>query len=499
MDISAVVIVVSLISLAYYLLMRPDLRQGKSAKLPPGPYPLPVVGNIFQLGDKPNRSVTKLAKKYGPVMSLRLGSILNVVISSPEMAKEVLQKYDHVFSSRFVASSWTAHDHHNVSVPFLPVGNRWRKMRKLFRDVMLSHPRLDGGRAIRQTMIKNLYEYLLESSKTGKVVNIGAAATITSVNLTSVSLFSGQVFHFDEDESTEFKETFEGLTIAAGRPNLSDFFPIIKPFDIQGCKRQMAFYLGKLLEMFDKIVNERLKEMRTSPASARKNDMLDTLLDFCRDKENDMSLNDIKHVLVDLFVGASDTASRTIEWAITELLLHPDILAKAKEELKNVIGENKLVQESDIPNLPYMEAVIKEVFRVHPVGPFLIPRRLEEDTELSGYFIPKGTQIFVNVWSIHRDEKVWPNPESFEPERFLNNNIDYKGQDFVLLPFGSGRRMCPGVPLAHRMLYTMIGTFIHSFDWKFEPGVTPEKVDMNEAFGIVLHKAVPLKAIPIKA
>nr|WET52769.1 cytochrome P450 76BK1 [Callicarpa americana] len=496
MDFFALVILVSLISLAYYFLSRPDSRH---RKLPPGPYPLPVVGNIFQLGDRPHRAVTKLAKTYGPLMSLRFGSLHTVVVSSPETAKEVLQRYDHVFSSRFAASAWEAYDHHTISVAFLPVGDQWRRMRKVFREVMLSTPRLDGGQAVRRTMIENLSDYLHQSSISGKVVNIGEAAFITTLNLTSVTLFSGQVINFDVNATTEFRQTFAGLTIVTATPNFSDYFPILKPFDLQGLKRKTEFYLGKLLNMFDDIITERLKARRTSPASSRKNDMLDTLLDFSEDEGNELSMNDVKHMLLDLFVAGSDTTSSTTEWAMTQLLLHPDKLAKAKQELKTVIGENKQVQESDIPKLPYLEAVIKEVFRLHPVGPFLIPRRSEEDVEVNGYFIPKGSQIFVNVWAIGRDKNVWPNPESFEPERFLNNNIDYKGQDFVLLPFGSGRRVCPGIPLAHRMLHMMVGTFIHNFDWKFEPGLKPEQVDTTEKFGLVMHKAVPLKAIPIKA
>nr|WET52774.1 cytochrome P450 76BK1 [Teucrium chamaedrys] len=492
MDLSTVAIAACLLFLAYYYL------NPSSKKLPPGPFPLPIVGNIFQLGERPNRSITALTKKYGPLMSLRLGSLLTVVVSSPEMAREVMQRHDHVFSSRFIASAWEAFDHHTISVAFLPVGDRWRRMRKVFREVMLSTPRLDGGQAVRQSMIKNLCDHLRECSRQGQAVNIGQAAFITTINLTSVTLFSGQVINFDENATTEFKEIFGSLTSVSGRPNLSDYFPLLKPFDVQGLRRQMEVHFGRLLGMFDGIIKERLEEKRKSPGARKRNDMLDTLLDFSEDKENELSLNDVKHLLVDLFVAGSDTTSSTTEWAVTELLLHPDKLAKLKHELNTVLGDKKQVEESDIPNLPYMEAVLKEVFRLHPVGPFLIPRMIEESAEVNGYFIPKGTQIYVNVWAIHRDEKVWPNPEVFNPERFFENNIDYRGQDFELLPFGSGRRVCPGIPLAHRMLHMMVGTFVHQFDWKFEPGVTPEMVDITEKFGLAMHKAIPLKAIPVK-
>nr|WET52770.1 cytochrome P450 76BK1 [Clerodendrum bungei] len=494
MDFSAIVIAASLMILAYNYMT----RRRSPKKLPPGPYPLPIVGNIFQLGDKPNRSVTKLAKKYGPLMSLKFGSLLTVVVSSPELAKEVLQTYDHIFSSRFIPDALETHNHHNFCIAFLPVGDRWRRIRKLFRKVMLSAPRLDSSQAIRQTMIKNLYDYLHECRKSGHVVNIGEAASITTINLTSVTLFSGQVMNFDANAKTEFKEIFLSLTSVSGKPNVSDYFPLLRPFDIQGLRREMELHMGKLLVMFEGIVDERLRERRKSPESGKKNDMLDILIEFSEDEESELKTSDVKHVVLDLFVAGSDSTSSTTEWVVTELLLNPDKLAKAKQELKSVLGDKKQVEESDIPKLPYMEAVIKEVLRLHPAGPFLIPRRTDEDAVINGYFIPKHSQIFVNAWAIHRDEKVWPSPEEFRPERFLENNIDYKGQDFELLPFGSGRRVCPGIPLAHRMIHLMVGTFIHQFDWKFEAGVTADKVDMTEKFGLAMHKSVPLKAVPIK-
>ncbi|KAI3460199.1 hypothetical protein Pfo_016862 [Paulownia fortunei] len=436
---------------AWFHVLRSNPR--RSAKLPPGPYPFPIIGNILQLGLNPHQSLAKLSKTYGPLMSLQLGSIYTVVVSSPEIAKEVLQKHDQVFSGRTIAAAAQVHDHHKISMAYLP----------------------------------------------GQAVNVGEAAFITSLNLMSATLFSVELTNFDSDVTQELKETIEGVAKIVGAPNLADFFPLLKLIDPQGIKRQAEFYFGKLLAMFEDIINQRLQSRGTSIGSPKKNDLLEALLDLSQGSEYELSCNHIKHLLVDLFVAGSDTTSSTIEWTMTELLLNPEKMANAKNELRTVIGENKQVEESDIPRLPYLQALIKETFRYHPPGPLLIPRKAEDDVKINGYTIPKNAQILVNAWAIGRDSSIWSNPSSFEPERFLDSEIDFKGQDFMLIPFGSGRRMCPGLPLADRMLHLTVASLIHNFDWKLEPGVKPEEVDTNERFGLSLHKAVPLKAIPIKA
>ena len=206
----------------------------------------------------------------------------------------------------------------------------------------------------------------------------------------------------------------------------------------------------------------------------------------------------ISTILQDLFAAGTDTTSSTLEWAMAELLHNPDKLLKARMELQQTIGKDKQVKESDITRLPYLQAVVKETFRLHPAVPFLLPRRVEEDTDLEGFTVPKNAQVLVNAWAIGRDPNTWENPHSFVPERFLGLNMDVKGQNFELIPFGAGRRICPGLPLAIRMLHLMLASLIHSYDWKLEDGVTPENMNMEERFGISLQKAQPLQALPIR-
>lgn len=203
-----------------------------------------------------------------------------------------------------------------------------------------------------------------------------------------------------------------------------------------------------------------------------------------------------------MFTAGTDTTTSTLEWAMAELLHDPEKLKKVQDELRSRVSPNKKLEEKDIEQLPYLKAVIKETLRLHPPLPFLVPHMAMDSCNMQGYYIPKETQILVNVWAIGRDPKTWKDPLFFKPERFLeptncNMMVDYKGHHFEFIPFGSGRRMCPAMPLASRVLPLALGSLLHSFDWVLADGIKPEEMDMTERMGITLRKSVPLKAIPI--
>ncbi|GMP84702.1 hypothetical protein CsSME_00038129 [Camellia sinensis var. sinensis] len=200
-----------------------------------------------------------------------------------------------------------------------------------------------------------------------------------------------------------------------------------------------------------------------------------------------------------MFTAGTDTTTSTLEWAMAELIHNPKTLQKLQSELRSiVVGPNRKLEEKDMENLPYLKAVIKETLRLHPPLPFLVPHMAMDSCNMLGYYIPKETQILVNVWGIGRDTKTWKDPLVFRPERFLEPNmVDYKGHHFEYIPFGSGRRMCPAVPLVSRVLPLALGSLLYSFDWVLADGLEPMDMDMSERMGITLRKAVPLKAIPI--
>lgn len=202
-------------------------------------------------------------------------------------------------------------------------------------------------------------------------------------------------------------------------------------------------------------------------------------------------------MLQDLIGAGTDTSTGTVEWAMAETLKNTEVLSKAQAELAQVVGKGKQVDEADIVNLPYLQSIVKETLRMHPPAPFLVPRRVEQDSKVSDYVVPRGSQIWVNVWAIGRDPSVWKDSLVFEPERFMDSKIDVKGQDFELIPFGAGRRVCPGMPLATRMIPVILGSLLNSFDWQIEGGIAPMDLNMEEKFSFTLAKAQPLRAVPI--
>jgi cytochrome P450 len=194
----------------------------------------------------------------------------------------------------------------------------------------------------------------------------------------------------------------------------------------------------------------------------------------------------------DLIAGGTESSAVTVEWALSELLKKPEVFARATEELDRVVGRGCWVTEKDIPSLPYMDAIVKETMRLHPVAPMLVPRLSREDTSIGGYDIPAGTRVLVSVWSIGRDPELWDAPEEFMPERFIGSRLDVKGQDYELLPFGSGRRMCPGYSLGLKVIQVSLANLLHGFEWKLPDGV---ELNMEEIFGLSTPRKFPLEAV----
>ncbi|KAL3536917.1 hypothetical protein ACH5RR_000283 [Cinchona calisaya] len=482
-----------------YVLITSNFRFRKSARLPPGPYPFPIIGNILQLGLNPHQSLAKLSKAYGPLMSLKLGSRTAIVVSSPALAKEVLQKHDQILSSRTVPNAVHIFDHPKMSIVWLPPSTQWRNLRKICKEQMFALQKLNASQGLRREKLQQLYDYFYKCSVARKSLNIGEVAFTTTLNLISSTFFSVDFANYDDFNCSQvFKEIVHGVLKNVGTPNPADYFPYLKVLDPKGIRRSTKHCFLKLYGIFDDIIDERLLVRDSS--ESRKDDLLEALLDYTMKNKSEFSRNDLKGLLLDLFLAGTDTSASTVEWTIAELIRNPRKLEKARAELTSVIGKKqKIFQESDISRLPYLQAVIKESFRLHPPAPFLVPHKAQADVEINGYTVPKNAQLLVNIWATGRDSNVWSDPEMFVPERFLQSEMDVRGQHFELIPFGSGRRICPGLPLAYLMVHLMVAILIHNFELKLEDGmIRVEDMDMDEVFGLTIQKAVPLKVIPVE-
>ncbi|XP_058106313.1 geraniol 8-hydroxylase-like [Magnolia sinica] len=452
-----------------------------SRKLPPGPSGLPIVGSLFQIGDRPHESLMALAHAYGPLMSLRLGFVTTVVVSSADMAKEILQKKDHAFAGRAIPDSATAEADYELSVAWLPPSPLWRTLRKILNTQIMTIQRLDALQGLRNKKMVELVQHVREISVAGWEVNVGWLAFATTFNLLSSTVFSINLVDLKSDGAQEFKDAVSRIMEFAGKPNLSDYFPFLRPFDLQRIRRGVRGSYDRL----------QYREL----GNARNEDFLDVLLDYSQEHGPEFDRRQVNSLLADLFIAGSDTTSTAIEWVMAELLHNPDKMAKAQKELADMIGTRRAIEESDIPQLSYLQAVVKQAMRLHPTVP-LLPHRAVADVELCGFIIPKNTQVLINTWAIARDASIWEEPMSFKPERFLGSDVDFRGGNFGFVPFGAGRRICPGMPLAVRMVSLMVATLIHSFDWKLPKGMLPHEMDMSDRFGVTLQKAYPLVAVP---
>ncbi|KAK7313845.1 hypothetical protein VNO77_39047 [Canavalia gladiata] len=467
------------------------------SKLPPGPTPLPIIGNLLKLGNKPHHSLANLSNTHGPIMTLKLGQVTTIVISSSDMAKEVLQTHDLLLSNRPVPDALSVLNHDQYSLSFMRVSPRWRDLRKICNNQLFANKTLEMSQGLRRKKLLELLNDINKCSEIGEAVDIGRAAFKTTINLLSNTFFSADFVHSAE-EAGEYKEIVVNILKEVGVPNLSDFFPALKILDLQGIRKRSIVHVKKVLTIFRRFVGERMKT-REGNVSVANDDVLDALLNLSQENGKiEMDKDEIEHLLLNIFVAGTDTSTYTLEWAMAELIHNPKIMSEVEKELRQVVGKGKPVEETDVANLPYLQAVIKETFRLHPPVPLLLPRKAEIDVEIGGYIIPKDAQVLVNAWVIGRDPTKWENPNVFLPERFLDSEIDIKGHHFELIPFGSGRRICPGLPLAIRMLPLMLGSLVNCFNWKLEDGIKLDDLDKDDEYGITLEKSQPVRIVPLK-
>ncbi|KAI3727554.1 hypothetical protein L6452_16170 [Arctium lappa] len=480
-------------SFLFILFLLHRLHLHRKRRLPPGPAGLPIIGNLLAVGSKPHESLAKLSKKHGPLMTIRLGSITTVVASTPDAAREILQRNDEACSGRVVPDAVTTLQNHDMALIWISANEEWRSIRKALSTYLTHQHKLDTLRDLRQKVAEGMLDFLRESSRKNEAVDVGKLAFAVALNQMSNTCLSRDVTTYDSDDIGGFKTAVKTVMEVDGKFNIADIFPVLKPLDPQNIRRKAKVAYGWLDQVTEGFINERLKH-RESKLS-RFGDMLDSLLDYSQEDETEFNLIQIKTLLVDLFIAGTETSSNSTEWTMTELLLNPGMFSRVREEVSAIVRNNGEIQEAKLLDLPYLQAVIKETMRLHLSVPLLVPHKTESEVKLGEYILPKNTSIIVNAWAMARDPRYWEDPLMFKPERFLGNRLDFKGQHFEFIPFGSGRRMCPGIPLAVRVVSLMVASFVYHFDWKLPHA--KEEMDMNVIFGLALLRATPLVATPV--
>ncbi|XP_037436043.1 trimethyltridecatetraene synthase-like [Triticum dicoccoides] len=480
----------------------------KALNLPPGPRGWPVLGSLGALAGAipPHRALAALASRHGPLMHLRLGSYHSVVASSADAARLVLKTHDLAFADRppTTAGEHVAYGYRGVL--HTPYGAYWRMARRLCTTELFSGRRVDSYEYIRRQEVRALVRGLFRRG--GRAVAVWEhLVDATLRNVLRMSVGDKWSACYGSAEGEEFRRAREEVfAVASAVSNVGEWVPWLGWLDLQGGVRRMK-WLSKVYDRFlESILDDHDQERHkaataSSPAATR--DLVDVLLlQLAEDgtsssPEARLTRDGVKAFVQDIIVGGTESSAVVMEWAMSELLRRPDVAAAATDELDRVVGRGRWVEERDLAHLPYIDAVVKETLRLHPVGPLLVPHMARENTLVAGYDVPAGTRLLVNVWAIARDPTSWPDrPDEFRPERFAGSAVDVRGQHFELLPFGAGRRMCPAYGLALKVIGTGLANLLHGFAWRLPDGVSPEDVSMEELFGLSTRKKVPLIAVP---
>ncbi|KAI9116467.1 hypothetical protein K1719_012634 [Acacia pycnantha] len=447
--------------------------------LPPGPWKLPLIGNLHQLvGSLPHRSLTNLANKYGPFMHLQLGQVSHIIVSSPEYAKEITKTHDLIFANRPRLLASDIFGYNSTDIVFSPYGNYWRQLRKIGTLELFSAKRVQSFRRIREEEVSALVRNISEHE--GSDINLSKKIFTLTNSIVARVAFGKKTKNIGlilENMGKQVKLS-SGLSI-------SDFYPSLQFISvITGTRARMMKLHKDGDKVFDDIIREH-KEKKVNDVGAVEEDLVDVLLKIQKDNDFDipLSLDNIKAVLKDVFFAGTETSATTTDWAMSELLKNPKVMKEAQEEVRRVYGGKGYVDESELHNLKYINAVIKETLRLHTPVALLVPRENSESCEINGYMIPSKTKIIINAWAIGRDPKNWNDPEMFEPKRFLDTMVDYnfKGSNFEYIPFGAGRRICPGPTFATPILELFLSNLLFHFDWKLPKGMRLEELDMDES------------------
>ncbi|KAL0925666.1 hypothetical protein M5K25_004031 [Dendrobium thyrsiflorum] len=486
---------IPIISFFFLLLKRRKVISQKIALLPSPPR-LPFIGNLHQLGSIPHRSLYKLSKKHGPLMLLHLGTVQTLVVSCPKIVEEVIRNNDLVFATRPMSKLTDALSNNKNDIGFAQYGESWRQKKKLARIYLLSSQRVKSMSFDRAEEVSLLLEKVADATSRGngviwltEILNSYVTNVVTRVVLGSWITKEKKTLlsELSHESSTLFYEVF-----------YEDFFPNLKWLDVLlGSDRKLENCKKKWDAFFEEIIKNHGHESKE--VNGKNNTcLMGTLLDL----QNDSSLgfvltNDhIRGLTMNMIIAGIDTTFATLDWCMAELVRNPEVMKKVKDELRKVAHGEDMISEELLGQLSYLKVFIKEVIRLHPPAPLLLPRESLQECQIQGYNIPKQTRLVINAWAFGRDESYWEAPEQFKPERFFDCTVDYKGKDFYFIPFGVGRRICPGMDFSMAIIEIALANLLHRFDWSLPSGITIEDMDMDEVGGLIAFRKQKLELMP---
>nr|A0A0N7F297.1 RecName: Full=Demethylepipodophyllotoxin synthase; AltName: Full=Cytochrome P450 family 82 subfamily D polypeptide 61 [Sinopodophyllum hexandrum]ALG05144.1 cytochrome P450 family 82 subfamily D polypeptide 61 [Sinopodophyllum hexandrum] len=487
----------------FYFVWKKPNNKIKEPPQPAGAWP--IIGHLHLLarGDLPHKILSSFADKNGPVFKIQLGVHQALVVNNSEIAKECFTTNDRFFLNRPSGVAAKIMGYNYVMLGVAPYGPYWRDMRKIIMLEFLSNRRLQSLKHVWHSEIsissKELYKLWETQNIDFCLVDMKQWLADLTLNM-SVKMVVGKRFFgsasasaCEETESSNCPKTLRNMFRLMGSFVLSDYLPYLRWLDLGGHEKEMKRTVKELDILFKGWLDEHKRKRLSGGKEDDDQDFMDVMLSILEESKLGNDVDTInKTACLAIILGGADTTWATLTWALSLLLNNPNALKKAQDELDLHVGRDRNVDESDLVKLTYIDAIIKETLRLYPPGPLLGPRVVTEDCTIAGYHVRAGTRLIVNAWKIQRDPLVWSQPHEYQPERFLERDVDMKGQHFELIPFGSGRRACPAISLALQVLPLTLAHILHGFELR-----TPNqnKVDMTETPGIVHAKATPLEVL----
>ncbi|CAN8272624.1 unnamed protein product [Cochlearia groenlandica] len=488
-----------LLSITCLLLAVFKRKNKRRPRQPPSPRGFPIIGNLHQLGELPHQSLCNLSKKYGPVMLMKFGSIPTVVVSSAETAKQAMKIHDIHCCSRPSLAGPKELSYNYLDIAFAPYDDYWKELKKMCIQELFSTKQVHSIQPIKEEEIKKLMGSIMESSSTKTPVNLSEKFLSLTVSVICKAAF-GVSFQGTVLNNDRFDKVIHEAFLFLGSFSASDYFPkcgwIIDL--LTGLKGRRGRSVGELDAFYEQMFEIHKDGNKQGRGGVE--DFVDLLLRLEKEERvlgyGKLTRNHIKAILMNVLIGGMSNSAITMTWAMAELIKNPRVMKKVQSEIRNQMKNKSVITLDDIDNLHYLKNVIKETWRLHPPSPLLVPREVISEFEINGYTIQPKTRLYVNIWAIGRDPDTWKDPEMFSPERFIDSNIDAKGQNFELLPFGAGRRICPAIYMGATMVEFGLVNVLYEFDWILPDGVEVDDIDMEESPGLNVSKKNDLLLVP---
>nr|BAD93370.1 P450 [Triticum aestivum] len=500
---AALLLVVVPLLLLLLASVRRSTMTGRKLRLPPSPPgSLPIIGHLHHIGAQTHISLQHLVDKYGHngLLFLRAGAVPTVIVSSPSAAEAVMRTHDHILASR----PWSMASHilryNTTDVAFSPLGEYWQHTRKLVNTHLLSAKKVHSFANGRQEEVCLVVNKIREAATTAPSTAVDMSEFLAAYTNDVVSRSVLGATHRKKGRNTLFREMTETNVDLLVGFNLENFIPRWPLTEV--LFRLVCWKVQRHLNKWDALLEEVIKE-HINLKQDNSADFIHVFLSL--QQEYGLTDDNVKSLLMNIFEAAIETSYLVLEYAMAELINNRHVMKKLQTEVRTFASSKgkklDMITEEDLSSLPYLKATMKEALRLHPPGPLLLPHYSTADCSIDGYDIPAKTRILVNGWAIGRDPKAWERPEEFMPERFLQDGQEKSsnlGQDFKYLPFGSGRRICPGANFALATMEIMLVNLMYHFDWEVpnEKDGAGGKVSMAETFGLMLRRNEKLYLVP---